>query len=231
MKCYLLDLENLPYAMKWACRQTYSSEDRVYVLYSDELHNFYAANLVRLKKKCQNVHVIKIFSRSSNALDFNLSGVFGMLVQECMQNNKRGIEIHIVSEDKGYKALIDLARWSKLNFGINVKITFDNNREDMDVIKKDMTLYSSNDVSLMQKMGFTFYRSNKHLLFDYVLNGESGDVKDRVWRALVGSCWVKSNIYNSIQKFFNINEAKRLYDIIKDFLESTDMEEAKSLAI
>ena len=76
MKCYLLDLENLPYAMKWAYHQEYSKEDRVYVLYSEELYSYYLQNIASMNKKCKFVKGFKITSKSKNALDFNLAGIF-----------------------------------------------------------------------------------------------------------------------------------------------------------
>lgn len=226
MKCYLLDLENLPYTMKWASKQNYAKDDRVYIMYSEDLHDFYISNLVSLNRKCKNVHGIKIFSRSKNALDFNLAGIFGMLVQECIFKGIREIEIHIVSEDRGYEALKDLSSWSKLNFGVDVSVVFD---KGIVGTEDEKNVSSCSEDSLMYRMGFNFYKNNKALLFEYVLNDESEEVRNRVWRALVGAMWVKGKIYSSIQKFFNAKEAERLYRVLKEFLENTTKEEAKLL--
>lgn len=224
MKCYLLDLENLPYAVRWASKRVYDKNDRIYVLYSDELYGFYIQNKLSLEKRCRNIHGVRIFSRKKNALDFNLAGIFGMLIQECIQSGKQDLEVHIVSEDRGYIALVNLASWARLNFGVRVNIVFDNSKEDIvRSVVGDRITYSKEE-SLLEKNGFKFYRYNKNVLNKYVLGGETKEVKDKVKRALVGAKYERKYVYESLQKFFSEKEASSLYKKLKSFLEENTVE-------
>lgn len=235
LKCYLLDLENLPYAMKWAYHQEYSKEDRVYVLYSEELYSYYLQNIASMNKKCKFVKGFKITSKSKNALDFNLAGIFGMLIQECVQQRVDTLEVHIVSEDSGYRSLGDLASWARLNFGLNVKILFESYNNVAEISKKDNKQKQNEprvDRKLKELYGFKFYNLviYKDVIYSHILSNESEDTKFRVERVLAGAYDCSANtVMVCLQRYFSNKEAKRIYDKLKYFLENNTLGDVREI--
>ncbi len=282
LKCYLLDLENLPYAMKWAYHQEYSKEDRVYVLYSEELYSYYLQNIASMNKKCkfvkgfkitsksknaldfnlagifgmlyseelysyylQNIASMnkkckfvkgfKITSKSKNALDFNLAGIFGMLIQECVQQRVDTLEVHIVSEDSGYRSLGDLASWARLNFGLNVKILFESYNNVAEISKKNNKQKQNEprvDRKLKELYGFKFYNLviYKDVIYSHILSNESEDTKFRVERVLAGAYDCSANtVMVCLQRYFSNKEAKRIYDKLKYFLENNTLGDVREI--
>ena len=235
LKCYLLDLENLPYAMKWAYHQEYSKEDRVYVLYSEELYSYYLQNIASMNKKCKFVKGFKITSKSKNALDFNLAGIFGMLIQECVQQRVDTLEVHIVSEDSGYRSLGDLASWARLNFGLNVKILFESYNNVAEISKKN-NKQKQNEPRVGRKLkelyGFKFYNLviYKDVIYSHILSNESEDTKFRVERVLAGAYDCSANtVMVCLQRYFSNKEAKRIYDKLKYFLENNTLGDVREI--
>jgi hypothetical protein len=235
LKCYLLDLENLPYAMKWAYHQEYSKEDRVYVLYSEELYSYYLQNIASMNKKCKFVKGFKITSKSKNALDFNLAGIFGMLIQECVQQRVDTLEVHIVSEDSGYRSLGDLASWARLNFGLNVKILFESYNNVAEISKKNNKQKQNEsrvDRKLKELYGFKFYNLviYKDVIYSHILSNESEDIKFRVERVLAGAYDCSANtVMVCLQRYFSNKEAKRIYDKLKYFLENNTLGDVREI--
>lgn len=235
LKCYLLDLENLPYAMKWAYHQEYSKEDRVYVLYSEELYSYYLQNIASMNKKCKFVKGFKITSKSKNALDFNLAGIFGMLIQECVQQRVDTLEVHIVSEDSGYRSLGDLASWARLNFGLNVKILFESYNNVAEISKKNNKQKQNEprvDRKLKELYGFKFYNLviYKDVIYSHILSNESEDTKFRVERVLAGAYDCSANtVMVCLQRYFSNKEAKRIYDKLKYFLENNTLGDVREI--
>lgn len=235
LKCYLLDLENLPYAMKWAYHQEYSKEDRVYVLYSEELYSYYLQNIASMNKKCKFVKGFKITSKSKNALDFNLAGIFGMLIQECVQQRVDTLEVHIVSEDSGYRSLGDLASWARLNFGLNVKILFESYNNVAEISKKNNKQRQNEprvDRKLKELYGFKFYNLviYKDVIYSHILSNESEDTKFRVERVLAGAYDCSANtVMVCLQRYFSNKEAKRIYDKLKYFLENNTLGDVREI--
>lgn len=235
LKCYLLDLENLPYAMKWAYHQEYSKEDRVYVLYSEELYSYYLQNIASMNKKCKFVKGFKITSKSKNALDFNLAGIFGMLIQECVQQRVDTLEVHIVSEDSGYRSLGDLASWARLNFGLNVKILFESYNNVAEISKKNNKQKQNEprvDRKLKELYGFKFYNLviYKDVIYSHILLNESEDTKFRVERVLAGAYDCSANtVMVCLQRYFSNKEAKRIYDKLKYFLENNTLGDVREI--
>lgn len=235
LKCYLLDLENLPYAMKWAYHQEYSKEDRVYVLYSEELYSYYLQNIASMNKKCKFVKGFKITSKSKNALDFNLAGIFGMLIQECVQLRVDTLEVHIVSEDSGYRSLGDLASWARLNFGLNVKILFESYNNVAEISKKNNKQKQNEprvDRKLKELYGFKFYNLviYKDVIYSHILLNESEDTKFRVERVLAGAYDCSANtVMVCLQRYFSNKEAKRIYDKLKYFLENNTLGDVREI--
>lgn len=235
LKCYLLDLENLPYAMKWAYHQEYSKEDRVYVLYSEELYSYYLQNIASMNKKCKFVKGLKITSKSKNALDFNLAGIFGMLIQECVQQRVDTLEVHIVSEDSGYRSLGDLASWARLNFGLNVKILFESYNNVAEISKKNNKQKQNEprvDRKLKELYGFKFYNLviYKDVIYSHILSNESEDTKFRVERVLAGAYDCSANtVMVCLQRYFSNKEAKRIYDKLKYFLENNTLGDVREI--
>lgn len=210
MKCYLIDLENLEHAMRWARRQKYNFEDRVYVFYSQDLVGIYNSNLEGLKSKCKNVKGIRIENGIHNALDFNLSAMLGMLIQESKDRGYDLLDLYIVSEDKGYEALKDIIVWATSTYGIHIELTFCTLMPGTlpeDIKRKD------------QQKKFKKLR-NKELLFNEVLVNETEATKDLVYRALSGANWSKNNSNQSLRRVFSDKETQRLYRKIIDYVDT-----------
>ncbi len=202
---YLIDYENV-HQTGFEGIEKLSSDDFVTIFYTQnantlsfELHQA----LINCKAK---VSIVKVDNSSKNALDFQLSSYLGFLI-----SNTERLDIHIISNDKGFECLRTF--WAERGYKIKISSDISGKVQQMlpAVIKQDMKKNDSQkpDSKFMNAVGVLKLKQDdcNKLYNIFISNSKTKDVSKR-----------KQNISNAINKTFGGEKTKKYYKVIKPLI-------------
>ena len=199
MNYFLVDYENLAsHGLKGIANLT--SDDIVHIFFTAACDCLpFETHKEIIKSKAKIIYQ-KVENGVKNALDFQLSSFLGYLIKS---NGIGAFNYYIVSEDKGYTALVKY--WSKKN--IKISMVFDLNKTSLETFsEQQVTNVTKDSLSEMKNKLKTVLKTDNEI-------------------KLVLSCIdrfkTKQHIHNALEKEFPSSDnhlARDIYKIIKPYI-------------
>lgn len=200
-------MENLPNCLFKINEKTFSKSDRLIIFYREVCHRKILDSLNNIISSCcKHVNYVEISSHTKNALDFSLSTCVGSILGKFRGKH---LDIIIVSEDNGYRGLVDFLSYIKPNLSYTISLSFrydlPYNSSKQCYCMLDVISNFCLDEALVEKLNVEldkYYKTNWRPSFKGLID------------FLLVSCYSRQDIHNTLNSLFG-NKGVDLYRWMK----------------